>query len=916
MNHPSRTHTLSTLCALCLLSFLCAFVSCTGCKDDGSAAGDSVASTIFDHITEEKLAQHKPTKHFEQHGHSKAFKIHPLKEMRISAKKGAFETDPDVQVMRCDETLMELLDNVTKENLKDSHLLFAWDIDCGLGRDSVAPGVFNVEINLKKLGVPENLWSALRFYRTDGVELFEEVNTRVDKKGIVHYTARQNTFFECVVVGLALLPVAGVGVTIYPGVGLDVGALWDAAGYPSNWWKASDCIKLIVGDSHGCFQLVFRASQTELGDGASKLVKTYQQFSKEISDVYDEAQEIYREKHKKGKEPVPTFKTSGLDCSTYRMEVDSIRSELLQKNDSLLKELEKQLPQSVKDVMNGTRLAMRFCQASDGLGLKPMTKLFNVYIIPSTYPRMSTSRAISQEIPGIGRFIAINKDKLVKDGQYVKGATDPVLVSMTHELSHLYEYTYLNYSLVRRNDFIEALGAYSEHKFTAWLKKHGYIQYDPETPPYNDISNKEKCLYANQTFKEALCWPLGITYPGKVLDVDISDDGYMLSQLVQYLCEHVPGGNKVTFDHMMNNYSYEKTFLQDMKDIFGIKSDRDFMKYYEGFCKEKMFEIVEHQKAYQGNVMASDKTDVRLRYKHIKGDAFKYLPNSRFHTPSACVMRIGGDYHYDFEHNGSGRAYPFCVKSVSIYNDEPRWNNNELKKNPGLKADINCTPYNLFAVPSPQVKNSHMFFTLLESRDKNYCYTEDPCFMKASAKKNLTEGHCVFITRPDITNVEFGPDYYIDIVAFYRPYNLPKVKGSSKDGTGLNIDTKDKPFDDLKEHRYVSGMQLAVINHQTGKSKTFNIPLSKCGKTVKIDYAKIGVKDKDDIDVSVRTRWFFNHPNGKRYFSPATDRVHYQKKQKQEQQKKEEVKPEEEEIKTRNDEEVDEDKGYVDKYVD
>lgn len=878
----SRSVLLLTLVLMLLLPML---QSCSKCSTDH----DGKDKSVFDRITEEELTKFTPSENYEMNGRSKAFELHPLREMRITAKAGAFEVDPHIKVSRLDDNTMQLLDEVTERNVESGHLLFAWDINAGLDRDDVIPGTFDVEIDMKKLGVPENLWPALRFYRTDGDELFEGVNTNIDENGVVHYAASQNTFLECVVVFAILGSRVAYTMSVLPGIGLKAQGAWEAAKKDADWWKAFDCFTVHVDDKYGNFNIIFRASLTELGDEV-KLMKLSSRMKSMVAttkELYAQAEKQYKKEHP-GK--VPTFENDGTKaCTIYRMGVDSIYNVLASKNEDL-KNAEEYVPQSIRNIINGVRLSTRFIQADDGLALKPLSYEYNVYVCPSLFT--GPSNAVSFTVPVYKPFIGVNNDKLVKkddDGKlyYDKSRTDATLVTMCHEIAHLYEYSYLNFSLLRDNEFMEALGAYSEHVFTAWLKKHGYITYDPEDDYHTNLKTG---LYSNESYKEALCWPLGIKYPKKVLDVDRADAGYMMSQLVRYLCENVPGGKKVTFDHMMNKYSYEKTFLQDMMDIFGIKKEHEFMKYYEGFCKLKMAEIVKQQKGYQGKVDKSNSSEAKF------GRGGWDLPNSRFHSPAACVMRIGGDNRFDIEHNGTRRAYPFCAKSISIYNDEVRMSAEDLKldKNTKLKDANPVTPCNIFAVLSPQVRNSHLFFTLLEGDDDHY--TKDPCFLDVTANSNPLEAHCVFITRPGITNAKLGSDYYIDLVAFYRPALDPIIKGRSKDGTGLLIDTRLKPYDDLLEHGYVSGMKITIRNNKTKLKKTFNVTLDQCGKTIKIPYEKIDITDKEDIDVSLVSRWYYTFPSpdpsvfsvNKTYYSPPTNKVNFVRTKKVEQQSIEE----------------------------
>lgn len=888
----------------------------TSCSS--SSEGEGEGNAIVDRITDEKLAQHKPAKKFEMNGKSEAIKLRPRKEMRITAKKGAFERTPDIQVTDLTEEQMDKTERLIRETFgEDKELLWAYDIDAGLPFDSVIPGVYTVELNLKLLGVPNNLWPYIRAYRSDGNNRVKALNIFVNDKGVLRYEARQNSI---VAIGLALacygkigisvsvfiadklalLAIAGgvwgAGYTYKAGLYNKIQSWWDACGWPENWWKRKDWVTLYINDPMGNFYLHFRYSKTEKGDQAETVVDQLASYGKRAEELKGEAKAKFNHEYKNNaaykalnKKKAQSYSPkSPLLRTLYikhleKMTIDSIYYASLE-TDNELKTVMNLIPKSVQDVINGMRVSERFCQADDGLALKRLPYECNVYIVPNTYTGQEP-KAVSRIFEVFGELnggvIFVNADELYqKSGSkysYSTEKTDEVLVSMAHELSHLYEYTYINAWKSRDNRFIECIGSVSEYRFTDWLKKHNYITYDP-----NDGNHDN--LYADRKLKEVLAWPLvnkAGTWPkdlSSVTDPDIRG-GYMLGGFFEYLCEQTK--QNPSFEHIMNHYSVIKTLAQDFMDIFGITTETQLQKYFEGFCIKYLTAIVDEQKDMAENPNSP-----------------YYIPNQR-HTYEKCVMRLRNIAPAD-------NPEPLAFKGFKIICKEKYKGRDDTKRIVGSKID-----YRLFAVPSPVIKPSELKFSLLDGsvkNDESLSLAQDPYSIKPDHYHYL-ETYGMVLLRPGIRDATIDGNYYIDLVAFYQPYNEPKVQGRSKDGTGLNVRTMSEPPKQLVKYGYISGMQIAVKNNLTGKSKTFNVPLNLCGKTVKIEYEKIGIADPNDIDISLRSRWYFRHPNGKTYYSPATERVNYKKKKEQVVQKKDEKENSDEEIKENNDEEVDEDFG-------
>ena len=703
-----RTHTYSFLLFALLVSLFLLLNSCSGCKDGGSAAGDSIASTIFDNITEEQLAKFKPTKHYEQNGHSRAFKLRPRKEMRITAKKGAFETDPDIRVTNLTSEQLEQLDRTLAQRT-GSELLYAWDIDAGLPYDSVIPGVYTVELNLKALGIPKNLWPYIVAYRTDGGDRIQQISTSVNKKGILRYQARQNSVGAiCCVVGKLCLwgvgkalewgfvfpaigtPVA-LGFATFPNLSKEFEVVKEAVEY-KELWRYKDWVYMHVNDPNGSFNIHYRYSHTENGDSAKQMVDRMIEFNALSEQLRQQATNDYLRQNPKAAKTWTDPKAQ----AKHRVAVDSIHQKLLSENPQS-RSLQSVVPVSIQDIVRGTRLANQFALDSAGLGLKPLEYIYDVYLLPKTAPFMNeNSNAISQKIPGMGGYLGINEDLLYQRNEkkysYDKKAADKTFVDMAHELAHLYEYAYLNLSLVRDNRFIECIGSVSEYRFTEWLKKKGIIKYDP-------LDAAHAYMYADRQAMEVLAWPLAHpahSYP-KELSSDKDPDtrgGYMLGAFFEYIEEKTK--KRPSFDHIMNQYAYNKTLAQDFMDIFGIKTESELYKYYEGFCLQNITDIQKAQSGYTLNPALSHL--VLTDWKHMQSDVQR--------------LRNLGDTKTE-------RFLPFAVKTLKISQTKEK-----DEKGSYIGDDYR---YTLYAVPSPNVKPNEVMFTFLETDSKGHLVpTKDP----------------------------------------------------------------------------------------------------------------------------------------------------------------------------------------------
>jgi hypothetical protein len=125
-------------------------------------------------------------------GNSAPFSIEPLPGFTISAEKDALDRDRTFTVSELAwEKLGELEDRLLGDG---TPMLFfsGWELDAGLEDNERLPGTYKVGIDLKRLGIPEELYDILRVYRLDDAGNLIEYLSQV-KNGVLFYESCQNS---------------------------------------------------------------------------------------------------------------------------------------------------------------------------------------------------------------------------------------------------------------------------------------------------------------------------------------------------------------------------------------------------------------------------------------------------------------------------------------------------------------------------------------------------------------------------------------------------------------------------------------------------------------------------------------------------------------------------------------------------
>lgn len=840
---PVLHHSGIVVCLLLTALYLSSCINCIGkLRGHGESDNDEhitdveVTPPSQIRIDDDLLDSFNPDAPFEQLGHSRPINILPREDMTIRADAGAFDEDVVIRVTDVPAQKMEALDRQMEQEGAGT-MLFAYDLDAGLHPDSVIPGKYTVTIDLRKHGIPEELYSYFVMYRVAGDGHLQPLNVQINGH-LASYQASQNS----VTIGgiCFLLGTLGLGSWIayarLPAVMQTARRLADAGIWPSNWWKWDDAVFLYVKDDFGNFYVSYRYSMTENGAKTQEYVQKKRELLALENAMRTEAKEIYDRQHPQHfrgwfeNAQEEERRRIGRDSIFYQLMSHSPRVQELA-NDSVLK-----TPESVEHIIRSAKLANRYCRSVQHM--KPLSYEYVIYLTPAF--EAFYQEAFRHQTPILDPIVVVNYSNVVVNGTYDQDKYAKNLCTLTHETMHVYQMEYVACSLFKNDRFLEATGALVEHHFTDWLIRQGKIALTSA----ESAEAAEKMGYTLRDKKELLGSPLDKSYPSyQGMSLVQCEGGYMLADLLQYMLDHQPNKrDTLDFAKMMNRYSVTKGLVKSIRDIFGIASDQLFVKYYEGFCRQYISNIETRQYSYRMQ-QAND---------HL------VMPDVE-HDPAHCVMRIN-----HLGEKGGSKGYPFMANTFRI----------KIKIERGRNTGQSRKPYNLFAVKSEKVKNTEMSFTFFMNND----LPRDHMYFEPNYSGNFPIlNYAAVMTRPDCKGVNMGDDYYYDIVAFYQPQNTPAVSGPSLDKRGLLVRPKCQPVTELKEKGYVTGMQIAIKNNRTGKQQTYVVKNERWKDVFVATYDKLGITDTANIDLQLRSRWYYETPIGIRYYSPATDRVNYRK---------------------------------------
>lgn len=791
-------------------------------------------------------------------GKSDAFDINPRPYINIKADKGAFKENVDIKVTDVPGEQMEELEKKLKEQ-NGLRLIDAYDIDAGLEPDEVIPGSYQVSFDLDKLEIPASLHSSMIVVRQSADGRLELMNSHV-KDGKLTYVTSQNSIIAlCAYGALFATPFIISGslfIRYLPMTLYNIDQTKDFfirtfdGTHSAN--KSQDLEAIYVVTPHTNFNLWFRYSKTENADDLKVYRAAVTKLNKRVSELEKQADKEFS-----------SWSIKTWFSKDAKREQEKKKAEYLDqllKNDKQAQELTKdrdaKFPQSIQDIINGILLAEEFHNEENAM--KPVEKIFDVYV--SHKPLPGNVLGLSLGWDRLSPYLALDYTKIMEEEpgnayedrflgptyKYNKKAYDSMLLTISHELFHLHQYEYLFSNFFKDDSFIEALACIEEYQFAQWLVHEKHIKYDPF-----DKQGMERMGFTPRQYKQFLGWTLTKKIP-KVSDIPNTsiEAGYMLADLVQYLLDHQYDR---TLHYIMSNYEYKKSLADNLMKIFDAKPDQ-FRKLYEGFCQEYIKEIVH----MQGTAKSDD-------YARI-------VIGEQKHSKESPICRLK-----DFGHTAS-KAYPFAVKTTTLYST--------VDKDSRAKSR-----YSLFAIPSKAIANNELGFEFINEKNKFVRYKKDQADNISARKLSFNpcskgfehSAQCALFFRPGIEKLTINDDVYIDVVALYEIGSEPKILGRSEDDKGLVIETGYVFPKALAEHGYVTGMAFTVTDNKTKKTKTAEVPISQfpsneTQKKIEIAYSKLGISNIDDIDITVKSCWYYRTDDKKVYTSPYSKEVPFKDK--------------------------------------
>lgn len=156
-------------------------------------------------------------------GKSKAFSVQPTEGVTISAEENALDKKRDFKMDEVSpEKYQELAGSYSDIFTEPVSLMKVWELDAGLSDDEMLPGNYRIDVDLKALGIDEELYDDMRLYRIDDKGNWYEYSTG-GTGSVLSAEANQNSILALVFCGIV-----GLGAVFK---GIDLGIEYSTGAY-------------------------------------------------------------------------------------------------------------------------------------------------------------------------------------------------------------------------------------------------------------------------------------------------------------------------------------------------------------------------------------------------------------------------------------------------------------------------------------------------------------------------------------------------------------------------------------------------------------------------------------------------------------------------------------------------------------
>ncbi len=592
--------------------------------------GDEV--TTGTSYTEEKGSEYSPEQDTKAYvGNSKAFKVEPVEGITLSAEENALDQDRTFNMAELSEGKI----NEYQDKLGEEVIVFdAYSMDSGMDESRYFPGTFQIDVDLEKLGIPEELHEAMTLYHADSKGRMNEYLTTL-KDGHLYADSRENG---------ALLVGGIITLTLVAG-----GSYWyetterfdDLNGKRLSYYLTDELSGKRLFKIHYTPEDLMTANEKKVEFAELDLTKAKYKI---YTPLFNQAVEKLKKEHpdwKIGKTQAEASVMAKRQMKE-RLENDENYKAAREKADSAKKAAgSEEKPPVLIAIEERLLHAYQYIREKDYK--LPAYTIDVVLQLAGDAGNANHARYIG------GDYLAVNIGSFDENDQ---NSLDDMQITLTHELFHISQYQYTKSFMNDSVKLLESMAVRLETEANPWMKSNGFI---------NDETN-----LTEHDFFQTLCMPADL------IDMSVEaaphvGQGYTLYNFLNYLEVH--SGRKIplkTILESMEKYASYKSFSIVVKDAYGM-DDNIFSQHWYEFCCQFASQIISVYKDTDNNkfsVEFLDKysfPDVNLRENRITPAEVKQMHCSAgarnfIYAPSAGKR---GDYALILDFKGTDRKdYP------------------------------------------------------------------------------------------------------------------------------------------------------------------------------------------------------------------------------------------------------------------
>ena len=525
-------------------------------------------------------------------GHSKAFTVEPIEGITISAEENALDKDRTFTIKPVSNRTWKKSCKKVEEAAPWQTPILCFDLDAGMEPDDIMPGVFNVAIDLDKLGIPESLRDRMSVWRDGGDDVYEY--TSWVENGKLCFNSDQNcSIVLAIPVGIATLAAVWYGTESFQKRLSALGL------YEYFFFQHDDLVIHEVKDKNGDFILFFRFGDTEEADRFESYKLHADLYKTEYEKLKHQADEIYKrrvdKKYKKELGDMNFWQKLVGSTAAYNRAKEAVDHvfilDSLCKQDDDLQRYERNmaLPPSIQDIEHYLKISNSYF--TEYQQMKPQTRTIEVYLTSKDYTRGGNAfiyNALLQNPYMIVNYLMLWADNPQRTYSKI-GRSEQLLLTLNHELYHHRQ------KITKNMDYrtMETTAPYNEYAAAWYFFKKGEMKTNLLAKDEKTKAFAEKYVTTSPRNRYDI---FGAPFNHNSTDADVI---YVYADFMDFLQQKTTHsdttflgcGTIVSLYH--NIFSHKKNYMR----WFSIDDEKVFDDYLREFCFTNAKKIwLEHSK--------------------------------------------------------------------------------------------------------------------------------------------------------------------------------------------------------------------------------------------------------------------------------------------------------------------------------